>query len=319
MARTAHGTIPDGATRFRHEALFYDGDDDFVAATSAFLLDGIAQGEPALVVVSAAKIERLREELGAAAAGVHFADMAAVGQNPARIIPAWFDFVTEHAAPGVRLRGIGEPIFSSRSADELVECQRHESLLNLAFADADDFWLVCPYDTSSLPSDVLEEAWRSHPYAGAWGDAQVSAGYEGLAAIAAPFAKPLPEPPEDAVALDVGVESLAAMRCVVDEQAARFGVDRDRRFDLVLAANEIATNSLEHGAGSVRLLLWRTPGSVVCEIRDEGSFDDPLAGRRVPAIAGQRGRGLWIANRLCDLVQIRSSGRGTSVRIHLAA
>ena len=77
--------------------------------------------------------------------------MAHVGHNPARIIPAWHEFVAQHAAPGVRLRGIGEPIFPERSADELVECQRHESLLNLAFADADAFWLVCPYDTQLAP------------------------------------------------------------------------------------------------------------------------------------------------------------------------
>ena len=37
-------------------------------ATSSFLRDGVARGEPALVVVSAAKIARLREELGADAA-----------------------------------------------------------------------------------------------------------------------------------------------------------------------------------------------------------------------------------------------------------
>jgi MEDS: MEthanogen/methylotroph, DcmR Sensory domain len=44
------------------------------------------------------------------------------------------------------LRGIGEPLFATRSADELVECQRHEALLNLAFQDAPGFWLLCPYD-----------------------------------------------------------------------------------------------------------------------------------------------------------------------------
>ena len=45
------------------------------------------------------------------------------------------------------MRGIGEPIWAERSASELSECQLHESLINLAFADADDFRLICPYDT----------------------------------------------------------------------------------------------------------------------------------------------------------------------------
>ena len=49
-------------------------------------------------MVSAARIARLREELGAdAAERVTFADMAEVGINPARIIPAWREFVDAHA------------------------------------------------------------------------------------------------------------------------------------------------------------------------------------------------------------------------------
>ena len=66
-------------------------------------------------------------------------------------------------ARGRRLRGIGEPIWADRSPDELVECQRHEALLNLAFADAGDFWLLCPYDVDALDPDVIAEAHHSHP------------------------------------------------------------------------------------------------------------------------------------------------------------
>ena len=40
---------------------------------------------------------------------VAFADMANVGANPARIIPAWSDFVASHSGSGRPLRGIGEP------------------------------------------------------------------------------------------------------------------------------------------------------------------------------------------------------------------
>src|SRR5919206_3552005 len=107
------------AMPFRHEALFYAGRDDFVRRTAAFLRDGIEAEEPALVVVDAAKIALLREELGDAVAGVQFADMAEVGTNPARIIPAWREFVTRSATAGRRLRGIGEPIWPERTASEL--------------------------------------------------------------------------------------------------------------------------------------------------------------------------------------------------------
>jgi anti-sigma regulatory factor (Ser/Thr protein kinase) len=309
--------VPETNTEFRHEAVFYDGDDDFASSMAAFLRDGVARGEPALVVVSAAKIGRLREELGDGAAGVRFADMAEVGRNPARIIPAWHEFVAAHKGPGVRLRGIGEPIFPERTEDELVECQRHESLLNLAFPDAEAFWLVCPYNMRTLPDPVLDEARRSHPYLGGNGHTHESELYQGLDAIAAPFTRPLPGPPPDAVELVLAVDGLGAMRHLVGEAAARFGLDSDRGFDVVLAVNEVATNSLEHGDGTASLRVWGGDGTVVCEIRDEGRFADQLAGRRAPASDDPRGRGLWIANQLCDLVQIRSTAAGTSVRLHV--
>jgi hypothetical protein len=125
-----------------------------------------------------------------------FADMntVGVGHNPARIISACEEFVRRHAAPGARLRGVGEPIFPERDADELLECQRHESLLNLAFAGASAFWLVCPYDGDALEPAVIDEAYRSHPYVARSGRHEPSAVYQGLAAIARPFAAPLPEP-----------------------------------------------------------------------------------------------------------------------------
>src|SRR4051794_40905429 len=52
---------------FRHVALFYAGERAFVDAIGAFVRDSVSAGEPALVVVSARKIELLRAELGDAA------------------------------------------------------------------------------------------------------------------------------------------------------------------------------------------------------------------------------------------------------------
>jgi hypothetical protein len=46
-----------------------------------------------VLVVSAARIGLLSSAIGGDADRVAFADMADVGANPARIIPAWRDFV----------------------------------------------------------------------------------------------------------------------------------------------------------------------------------------------------------------------------------
>ncbi len=103
--RVTHAVLHDD---FRHEALIYAGRDEFVEGTGSFVRDGLAADEPTLVVLSAPKIDALRSELGDLADRVHFADMGEVGGNPARIIPAWRDFVGQNQ--GRRLRGIGEPI-----------------------------------------------------------------------------------------------------------------------------------------------------------------------------------------------------------------
>src|SRR4051794_12547360 len=87
---------PNASPGFRHEALFYAGEDDFLAGTVPFIVEGVTRDEPVLVVVSAPKIEALRRALNGAADRVQFADMAEVGRNPARIIPAWRDFVDEN-------------------------------------------------------------------------------------------------------------------------------------------------------------------------------------------------------------------------------
>ncbi|HEY1450507.1 MAG TPA: ATP-binding protein, partial [Solirubrobacteraceae bacterium] len=87
--------------------------------------------------------------------------------------------------------------------------------------------------------------------------------------------------------------------------------------DFVLAVNELATNSVQHGGGGGMLRVWQEPGALVCDVRDRGFIEDPLAGRRRPPIDQYGGRGLWLVNRLCDLVQIRSSPSGTVVRVHM--
>ena len=148
---------------FRHEAFFYGSDDAFLEGTLAFVRDGIEAGEPTLVVVDSRKIELIRAALNGEAAKVSFLDMMEVGRNPARIIPLWRRFADEATGSGTAARGIGEPIWAARTSAELAECQRHESLLNVAFDEGKPWSLLCPYDSSALPDDVLEAARRSHP------------------------------------------------------------------------------------------------------------------------------------------------------------
>ncbi|HVA59548.1 MAG TPA: sensor histidine kinase [Mycobacteriales bacterium] len=304
------------AGEFSHEALLYRGEREFVDGTVSFLRDGIAAQEPTLVVVGAEKIERLRAELGPDRDRVQFADMAEVGANPARIIPAWERFVSDHARPGRGLRGIGEPIWAGRTPAELVECQRHEALLNLAFADTPNFRLLCPYDTRALGGDVIEESHRSHALIAEGGRRRGSVALRDLGEVAAPFDLPLPEPVA-AEEMPVLPGSLVAVRRFVADRATAAGVPAHRVADLVLAVNELATNSLRHAGGNGTLRIWTEPYTMLCEVRDRGLIADPLIGRRRPPRGQEGGRGLWLANQLCDLVQVRSGPNGSVVRLHL--
>jgi anti-sigma regulatory factor (Ser/Thr protein kinase) len=307
----AHTHEPE---RFRHEALLYDGIDDFVDAVAAFLQDGQASDEPALVVVDNHKIGLLRDALGDAT-GVMFADMAQVGSNPARIIPAWRDFVGRHASSGRPFRGVGEPIWAERSPTELVECQRHESLLNVAFDAGPSWWLLCPYDVRSLGRAVLEEAARSHPFVTDHGARRASGTYHGEYGDA--FLGDLPEPPVFSTELQFGAGPLAAVRDFVLQRCRSMHLDEGRAADLMVVVSELATNSVRHGGGAGTVRLWEDDGALVCEVRDQGRVTDPLVGRVRPTVDSRAGRGLWLVHQLCDLVQIRSGDHGTVVRAYV--
>jgi len=305
----AAGTAPDRSS-FRHEALFYAGDADFVARTVPFILDGVAHGEPVLVVVPGSKLALLRDALGREADGVTFGDMDAVGRNPSRIIPVWRRFEADRP-PGRPARGIGEPVHPARSADELVECRRHETLLNVAFAGTYDWSLVCPYDVAALPPDVVAEAMTTHPYVR---DEGTSAVYQ----IDLPD-DPLPPRPANAVELTFGGrDPLDVVHTFVRGNAAAAGLSLARIDDLAMAVHELAINSLTHAGGRGVVAFWHDEGDVFCEVRDAGIIRDPLVGRTDPELEQEGGRGVWIVNRLCDLVQVRSSAAGTSIRVRMS-
>jgi anti-sigma regulatory factor (Ser/Thr protein kinase) len=213
------------------------------------------------------------------------------------------------------VRGIGEPVWAGRRATEIAECQLHEALLNLAVEPDTPLWLLCPYDADSLAGPVLDEAARSHPSLREGEHYRGSTTYGGVHHVDRLFAGRLPDPPPGTQATTFERADLAEVRRRVGWYAARSGLSLDRTTDLALAATEVATNSVRHGGGRGVLRLWRQGDAVVCEFTDRGRVTDPLAGRRIPPLTAEGGRGLWLANQLCDLVQIRSGDSGTVVRL----
>jgi anti-sigma regulatory factor (Ser/Thr protein kinase) len=234
--------------------------------------------------------------------------------------------LAEHVGPGGaggtsgrRARGIGEPVWPGRSPDELVECGHHEWLLNVAFAGGPPFWLLCPYDVRVLDPAIVDEAARNHPTVLRGTARGSSPSFRGLAGALATLDAPLPPPAGRPLEAKIGPGSLSVLRDLVADAAAAAGFGRRGVQDAVLAVSELATNTLLHGGGRGVLRLWRDGSTLVQEVADGGRIDDPLVGRRRPTPGELGGRGLWLVNEVCDLVQLRSSAAGTVVRVHLQA
>jgi anti-sigma regulatory factor (Ser/Thr protein kinase) len=304
---------------FRHEALLYADGDELLAGTVPFLREGLEREEAMLVAMPRPNLSLLEGELGGEAERIQFVDMEELGRNPGRIISAWHDFVDEHLRPDRGVRGIGEPIWAARGDAEMDECMRHESLLNLAFGDGPAWSLLCPYDTSALDDRALESAAHNHPVLRADGRARASAAYlPPEHPDAGPLAGELDEPEGVLAELDFDRARLRQVREVVAEHALRVGLSPGRTDALVLAASEVATNSLLHGGGEGKVLVWLKDGCFGCDVSDRGQIEQPLVGRRRPPNEQVGGHGLWLAHQLCDLVQIRSGATGSRVRLRMA-
>jgi anti-sigma regulatory factor (Ser/Thr protein kinase) len=126
----------------------------------------------------------------------------------------------------------------------------------------------------------------------------------------------LARPQGDLWEIPFAAEDLYELRELLAGWAAREAMSETATDELVLSVHEIATNSVRHAGGVGMLRLWRTSDTLVCEIQDTGRIADPTLGRVAPGSSASEGRGLWIANQLCDLVQIRSGEGGTQVRMH---
>lgn len=301
---------------YRHEAFFWHGRADFVRGLVPFVREGIDAGEAVMVVVIPEHATWIRNDLGSAASQVHFVDMWELGRNPARIIPAWQKFLDDWSGAGRPARGIGEPIWPGRRPEEIVECQLHEALLNLAVDPELPFWLVCPYDSDHLDTGVIAEAARSHPALATVASYQGSGSYRGQDHAQEMFTAELPAPggrPTEMFA--VNYSNLRSTVEYVALHAAAADLWSDKIVQLTDAVRALAVDSLHRGADRVHIQLWNQPDALICDVTDDTSIDDLLIGRRAPLQTGQNS--LWFANHRCDLVQTRSRGGGTTIRLHM--
>jgi len=296
-----------------HAAMPYRDDHEYVTGIVSVVRSAWAADQNVLVEVPAPRDELVRDALGADAAAVVFGDMTKDGRNPGRIIPVLFQFVAAH--PGRHLAMISESMWPSRSAHAYDAVVQHEALVNLAFAEQ-HATLVCPYNISELPEQVLTDAERTHPILLIDGEHVSSSKYSDPVEVVEDIYDQQPTPPAHAEAVDFTV--VAKARQLVLDWATRAGLPAERVTDLLIAVSEIGGNSIIHGKAGATLLMWTEDHWLVCEIRDKGHITDPLAGRVPPPMMTESGRGLLMVNYLCDLVQLKTGPTGTAIRLWMS-
>ena len=295
--------------RLRHEAWLYRARDEYLAGITEFLRSAVNRGEPAFVAIPAPQIP----------AGwlppypdVTVADMRELGANPARLIPAIRAFADRYE--GRRVRYLAEPAWASRSEAELRETARYEALLNQAFGDA-EITALCAYNAADLPATVIADACGTHPMLFGGGSERTNADYRGPAAWPDSLTTPLLAPRSAQVLSYDG--DLRPVRAFVAAVTGQAGLSPGRCTDLVIAASEVAANTLRHTSGGGVVRLWATEAEVLCQLEDAGHITDPLAGHWRPRGDLPGGQGLWLVNQVCDLAEIRSSELGTTIRLHM--
>jgi len=297
----------------QHEAVFYDGVDDFVAATLPFARDAVAAGEPLIVVEPSAQLAALREAMGEDAAAAEFFEAADWYLSPGKAFKAYLGWVTAALDRAPRARTIGEPIWPTDWTNAVAEYAHYESVYNVIAAEA-TIWSICPYDVGALPTEVVEHARATHPYVRTADGVEQSADFVDPHAYCSHLAARLPEP-VNARSFPL-TANLGALRASVQAEASAAHVDPRRAAELLIAVHEVATNALTHGAGDASARTWVEDRTFVCEIEDRGpGLSETTAGYEPPE--GDRGLGLWLARQICDLVEVQSRDRVTRVRLHV--
>ncbi|MBX6766588.1 MAG: sensor histidine kinase [Actinomadura rubrobrunea] len=302
-----------------HRAFLYRGVEDFLRVTVPFLRAGAHAGEAIVAVVREPGLSALRDSLSDLKGQVDFYDSDAFYRHPVRTLKQYHELVKAMAPR--RVRALAEPVWHGWDAREAVEWARYESLINVVFGEVDALAL-CPYDRTSLPEAVLDQARRTHPLLLDDGAAVRSDRYVDPAVFGDDCDRDRRVRGRPADAEYLPVESdLVPVRLFVGERAVRHGADERSARNLVTAVNEVVANALAHGCPPVGLWMWRDGPDVVCEVGDHGLWrprPSSLTGFIPPRSALDRGFGLWTVRLLVDLVEMRAGWDGTFVRLYTA-
>lgn len=296
-----------------HSALIYRGREEFTAAVGGFVRDGLASGEPVMVMITPEKMGWLRAALGQdAAAAVEFADSGSAYQPQAQVTRVATSYL--HRLGPRPSRMVAEQALARRRRCEVEDYMRIEAAANVVYQPF-PVSILCPYDASALAGDVLLACQQTHPQLLTGHRLQPSERFtdpSGFITASAAVA----QPPLSAASYSCDTAAdLAAARSFLRVQADLAGLEDERAENLVLAAFEIVANAVFHGKPPRRLYVYREDRALVCHVHDSGAgIGNPLCAYIPPGGDPDQGRGLWLARQLSDCLSIATDATGTHVR-----
>jgi anti-sigma regulatory factor (Ser/Thr protein kinase) len=297
---------------FVHEALMYRNEAELDAAMHAFLQDAAVAGEPVLVALPGPHLDHVRASLGDVMADARCEDAEQVGGNPSRLLALIEEWVASHDG---HARVVSEVVWPGRSHAEAMEALRQEAMVNHALAGT-GATIMSAFDAQHLDADILAGVEMTHPTVVAGGQRRAGGAYADPLRMASGELWPLEAPtgPVSEHALD---GSLMELRRAIAGDPALGSLTPDRLSDLVFAINEAASNAMKHGNERCTTRIWHDGNAVVSEVSSQARIKDVMAGRHRPAADALQGRGLWLINQLCDLVEMRIGTSGTTLRMHV--
>jgi anti-sigma regulatory factor (Ser/Thr protein kinase) len=305
--------------RFQHQALIYGSDREFMDVALPFVEDGLSAEEPALVAAQGRHIQNLRAAMGGTPEGLTLHAVEDWYETSARTRDKFASWAGERTARAERVRLMGEPPWALGHEAQVRDWARHEAVINVAFASL-PVTFICPYDSRALPDEVLEHAHGTHPEIVDGAGSSRSGSYVDPRDFCGRLDSTV-EAQRHAPSLEFqfGLEDLPAFRRLIGSFALDAGLSGSRTEEIVLAANEIATNAVIHGRPPATFRAWHADGEIIFEVTDAGEgIRDVLAGQLKPPVAGLGGRGLWLTRLLCDAVEVCNAG-GCTVTMHAAA
>lgn len=305
---------------FQHGACVYDSDQQFLQTAVPFLAEGLAAGDPVLAVTTPANLELIGAALGPRGGEVDYAESAFFGRRPPQRVAAFYRYWKNHASGtggGNRVRILAEPVWAGRSTREIAAWTRMESALNVVLAPA-SISMICAYDTRAVGPGIVSGALRTHPAQIAGSRLSPSADFTDPAEfVRSCDSGTLPDPPADAAAFLFDGD-LRELRRFTAGRAAAYEVTGERADTLILAVSEVGAYLKNQHPGTAAVRAWEQPGAVVCDFRQPGvSVSDPFLGLRPARLEPSAGDGLWLANQVCDRMEIRSGADGCTIQLQV--